>query len=159
MKSSLLNLFRVAALRLAVVGAFGAAFLATSSTPVSAQSSADSENMEEVVVIGSRRRDRSVSDSPVPIDVIGGDELASQGFSEMEALIASLVPSLNINREPISDATTFMRPASLRGLAPDATLVLVNGKRRHRIVARSFPCWVLACHEVPKELMLLASLP
>ena len=132
MKSSLLNLFRAAALRLTVVGAFGAAFLATSSTPVSAQSSADSENMEEVVVIGSRRRDRSVSDSPVPIDIINSDEFESQGGSNLEELIASLVPSYNINQEPISDAATFMRPASLRGLSPDATLVLVNGKRRHR---------------------------
>ena len=86
--------------------------------------------IEEVVVVGSRRRDRSAADSPVPVDVIGGDEFSAQGDSNMDSLIASLVPSYS--QEPISDAATFIRPATLRGLAPDATLVLVNGKRRHR---------------------------
>ncbi len=88
--------------------------------------------IEEVVVVGSRRRDRSAADSPVPVDVIGGDEFSAQGDSNMDSLIASLVPSYNVGQEPISDAATFIRPATLRGLAPDATLVLVNGKRRHR---------------------------
>ena len=88
--------------------------------------------VEEVVVVGSRRRDRSAADSPVPVDVIGGDEFSAQGDSNMDSLIASLVPSYNVSQEPISDAATFIRPATLRGLAPDATLVLVNGKRRHR---------------------------
>ena len=88
--------------------------------------------IEEVVVVGSRRRDRSAADSPVPVDVIGGDEFEAQGGSNMDDLIASLVPSYNVSQEPISDAATFIRPATLRGLAPDATLVLVNGKRRHR---------------------------
>ena len=88
--------------------------------------------IEEVVVVGSRRRDRSASDSPVPVDVIGGDQFEAQGGSNMDDLIAGLVPSYNVSQEPISDAATFIRPATLRGLAPDATLVLVNGKRRHR---------------------------
>ena len=88
--------------------------------------------IEEIVVVGSRRRDRSAADSPVPVDVIGGDEFEAQGGSNMDDLIASLVPSYNVSQEPISDAATFIRPATLRGLAPDATLVLVNGKRRHR---------------------------
>ena len=90
------------------------------------------EAIEEIVVVGSRRRDRSAADSPVPVDVIGGDEFEAQGGSNMDDLIASLVPSYNVSQEPISDAATFIRPATLRGLAPDATLVLVNGKRRHR---------------------------
>jgi len=88
--------------------------------------------IEEVIVVGSRRRDRSAADSPVPVDVVGGDEIGAQGDSNMDTLIASLVPSYNVSQEPISDAATFIRPATLRGLAPDATLVLVNGKRRHR---------------------------
>ena len=96
------------------------------------QAQAASGVIEEVVVVGSRRRDRSAADSPVPVDVIGGDDFAAQGDSNMESLIASLVPSYNVSQEPISDAATFIRPATLRGLAPDATLVLVNGKRRHR---------------------------
>ncbi len=94
--------------------------------------SASGAAIEEIVVVGSRRRDRSAADSPVPVDVIGGDEFAAQGDSNMDSLIASLVPSYNVGQEPISDAATFIRPATLRGMSPDATLVLVNGKRRHR---------------------------
>ena len=120
----------------ATAGAFAALLLssfalAEGADPSASASSAE-QSIEEVVVIGSRRRDRSAADSPVPVDVIGGDEFAAQGDSNMESLIASLVPSYNVSQEPISDAATFIRPATLRGLAPDATLVLVNGKRRHR---------------------------
>ncbi len=88
--------------------------------------------IEEVVVVGSRRRDRSASDSPVPVDVIGGDDFLAHGGTDMDDLVAALVPSYNVALEPISDAATFIRPATLRALPPDATLVLVNGKRRHR---------------------------
>ena len=88
--------------------------------------------IEEVVVVGSRRRDRSASDSPVPVDVIGGDDFLAHGSTDMDELVAALVPSYNVAQEPISDAATFIRPATLRSLPPDATLVLVNGKRRHR---------------------------
>ena len=88
--------------------------------------------VEEIFVVGSRRRDRSADDSPVPVDVIGGDDFLAQGDSDMDSLLAALVPSYNVAQEPISDAATFIRPATLRSLPPDATLVLVNGKRRHR---------------------------
>ena len=88
--------------------------------------------LEEIVVVGSRRRDRSAADSPVPVDVIGGDDFLAHGASDMDDLVAALVPSYNVAQEPISDAATFIRPATLRALPPDATLVLVNGKRRHR---------------------------
>ena len=84
------------------------------------------------MVVGSRRRDRSASDSPVPVDVISGDQFQAHGDSDMDSLLAALVPSYNVAQEPISDAATFIRPATLRSLPPDATLVLVNGKRRHR---------------------------
>ena len=88
--------------------------------------------IEEVTVVGSRRRDRSASESPVPVDVVTGDEFLAHGDSDMDSLIAAMVPSYNVAQEPISDAATFIRPATLRSLPPDATLVLVNGKRRHR---------------------------
>ena len=93
---------------------------------------ASSGPIEEVVVVGSRRRDRSAADSPVPVDVIGGDDFLAHGSTDMDELVAALVPSYNVAQEPISDAATFIRPATLRSLPPDATLVLVNGKRRHR---------------------------
>ena len=98
----------------------------------SAQETSQEQEIEELVVIGSRRRDRSAADSPVPVDVIGGDEFLSHGGSDLDDLLAATVPSYNVAQEPISDAATFIRPATLRSLPPDATLVLVNGKRRHR---------------------------
>lgn len=90
------------------------------------------EEIEEVKVVGSRRLDRSAADSPVPVDVLQADEFLAQGGNDMDDLLAALVPSYNVSLEPISDAATFIRPAVLRSLSPDSTLVLVNGKRRHR---------------------------
>ena len=87
---------------------------------------------EEIVVTGSRRAGRSVGESPVPIDVLAGEDFVNSGTSDMNSLLSTLVPSYNVNPQPISDAATIMRPANLRGLPPDNTLVLVNGKRRHR---------------------------
>lgn len=88
--------------------------------------------IEEVTVVGSRRLDRSAADSPVPVDVLQAEEFLAQGGNDMDDLLAALVPSYNVALEPISDAATFIRPAVLRSLSPDSTLVLVNGKRRHR---------------------------
>ena len=89
---------------------------------------------ETVVVVGSRRVEaiRSVVDSAVPVDVLPSTVLAAQGRSDTLALLRSLVPSFNVNMQPISDAATVVRPVNLRNLAPDHLLVLVNGKRRHR---------------------------
>jgi len=105
--------------------------LATAQDEESARNGA-SAALEEIVVVGSRRRDRSAADSPVPVDVIGGDQFRAHGDSDMNTLLAAMVPSYNVAQEPISDAATLVRPATLRSLPPDATLVLVNGKRRHR---------------------------
>ena len=85
-----------------------------------------------LVAVGSRAKPRTVTESPVPVDVIRTGELVSQGDTDFANLIRNVVPSFNVNTQPISDAATFARPANLRGLAPDHTLVLVNGKRRHR---------------------------
>ncbi|HHL31978.1 MAG TPA: TonB-dependent receptor [Oceanospirillales bacterium] len=90
------------------------------------------EDVEEVVVLGSRRAARSANDSAVPVDVISGDDFVNQGGTDLSTLLRNVVPSYNVNTQPISDAATLVRPANLRGLAPDHTLVLVNGKRRHR---------------------------
>ena len=83
-------------------------------------------------VVGSRLPGRSAQDSPVPVDVIAGDDLQTYGIRDMDSLLRATVPSYNVSQQPISDAATFVRPANLRGLPPDSTLVLVNGKRRHR---------------------------
>ncbi|MEM7050715.1 MAG: TonB-dependent receptor [Acidobacteriota bacterium] len=87
---------------------------------------------EEIVVTGSRAGGRTATESIVPIDVISADDFANQGESDVSTLLRTLAPSYNVNTQPISDAATVVRPANLRNLAPDHTLVLVNGKRRHR---------------------------
>ena len=87
---------------------------------------------EETVVVGSRARPRTVTASPVPVDVLSTSELTSQGAVNLQDQLRTVVPSFAVNAQPISDASTVVRPAMLRNLAPDHTLVLVNGKRRHR---------------------------
>ncbi|MYD72149.1 MAG: TonB-dependent receptor [Acidobacteria bacterium] len=87
---------------------------------------------ERVVVVGSRAQPRSVTESMVPIDAIPYEEIASQGHIDVGDQLRTLVPSYNVNPQPVGDAARIMRPANLRGLAPDHTLVLINGKRRHR---------------------------
>ena len=87
---------------------------------------------ELVVVVGTRAQPRSVTESPVPVDVIRGEDFASQGSADLANQLRAVVPSFNVSIQPISDAATIVRPANLRNLAPDHTLILVNGKRRHR---------------------------
>ncbi|BFM07948.1 TonB-dependent receptor plug domain-containing protein [Halioxenophilus aromaticivorans] len=110
------------------IGAFSVPFMLSASPVAFSQEGV----IEEVVTLGSRAKERSVTDSPAPIDVISADDLASQGVTDMSDLFRNTVPSYNVNDQPISDAATLVRPANLRGLAPDHTLLLVNGKRRHR---------------------------
>ena len=87
---------------------------------------------ERVVVVGSRAEPRSVTESPVPIDAVSFQDVVSQGATTLDYQLRTLIPSFNVATHPISDAATLVRPASLRNLAHDHTLVLVNGKRRHR---------------------------
>ncbi|SFB98116.1 TonB-dependent receptor plug domain-containing protein [Pseudoalteromonas denitrificans] len=90
------------------------------------------ENIEKIAVVGTRGAPRSIDDSPVPVDVIGGDELSKSGNTDMLEVLKSTVPAFSVQTNPISDAASFIRPANLRGLPADSTLILVNGKRRHR---------------------------
>jgi iron complex outermembrane receptor protein len=86
---------------------------------------------EEVVVTGTRAEPRTATESMAPIDVLSAKEF--EGLSgDLSDQLRTLVPSYNVNTQPISDASTIVRPASLRNLAPDHTLVLINGERRHR---------------------------
>ena len=86
----------------------------------------------ELVVVGSRAQPRSVTESPVPIDAIPLQDVVRQGSTTLDYQLRTLIPSFNVATHPISDAATLVRPVSLRNLAHDHTLVLVNGKRRHR---------------------------
>lgn len=93
---------------------------------------ADDSGLEEVVVTGTRRTDLTAAEAPLPIDIIGAERLMNQGFTDMNDVLRSQVPALNVQRLVTNDGAVFTRPYSLRGLPPDQTLVLVNGKRRHR---------------------------
>jgi iron complex outermembrane receptor protein len=86
---------------------------------------------QTIIVTGSRRADRTVGDSAVPIDLISAEQLSTSGFTETTRLLRDLVPSLNFPQPSITDGTDVIRPATLRGLGADQTLVLINGKRRH----------------------------
>lgn len=86
---------------------------------------------EGVVVVGTRNGNRTVVNTPVPIDVISQAEIRQSGLTETPQLLQMLAPSFNFPRPAIQDATDHVRPATLRGLGPDQVLVLVNGKRRH----------------------------
>ena len=92
----------------------------------------DIEFAETVAVVGTRSDPRSITASSVPIDVITAQDFVSQGDIDLTNQLRTVVPSFNVNTQPISDAATVVRPANLRNMAPDHTLVLVNGKRRHR---------------------------
>ena len=99
--------------------------------PVAAQAAPDKGD-ETIVVTGTRRTDRTVAESPVPIDVFTADDFKAQPSPQLSQIIKTLVPSFNTNRNLLGDASAFVRPPNLRGLPADQILVLINGKRMHR---------------------------
>ncbi|MBA6390346.1 TonB-dependent receptor [Colwellia sp. BRX10-3] len=127
--------FRTGTLALAVGIALGTA---PSFAAGFAEDAAKKESVERIAVIGSRSAPRSVAESPVPIDIIGGDELGKNASSDMLDMLVGAIPSLNARAQPISDAASLIRPVNLRGLPSDSTLVLLNGKRRHRASVIAF---------------------
>jgi len=117
------------AIGLAAVMAGAPQAMAQSAAPATAEAAGE---IEEVVVVGTRRSGRSTGDLPVPVDVLGERELGAHGYGDMLDALTAVAPSYNVGREPISDAATLIRPVNLRGLPADSSLILVNGKRRHR---------------------------
>jgi iron complex outermembrane receptor protein len=87
--------------------------------------------LETIVAVGTRRPDRTATDAPVPVDVLTAADIEATGLTETAQIIQRLAPSVNFPRATVADGTDHVRPATLRGLAPDQVLVLVNGKRRH----------------------------
>ncbi|ALE17979.1 TonB-dependent receptor, Iron siderophore receptor protein [Altererythrobacter epoxidivorans] len=131
---------RASATRLALLSS--AAVVATA-TPAMAQdvtdeSAVDPMDAPAIIVTGTRQADRSAADTVAPVDIVTGAELAANADTDMGNLLRVAVPSFNVNTQPISDAATLVRPANLRGLSPDNTLVLVNGKRMHRASVITF---------------------
>lgn len=93
----------------------------------------DATVLSQVTVVGSRNLNRSSADTPAPVDVIDIREVTTkQGQLDVNQLLQFAAPSFNSNRQTGSDGADHVDPASLRGLGPDQTLVLINGKRRHQ---------------------------
>ncbi len=118
----------------ALAGAFVSPLPAQTSTEAAPKDGEKKDNvvkLAEFVTTGTRFNDRTVTDSPVPIDVISGNELKQGGYIETAQMIQAAVPSFNFPRPSLTDGTDSIRPATLRGLAPDQVLILINGKRRH----------------------------
>jgi len=126
--------FRTGTLALAVGLALGTA----PSFAAGFEETVKADDVERIAVVGSRSAPRSVAESPVPIDIIGGDELGKNASSDMIDMLVGAIPSFNSRAQPISDAASLIRPVNLRGLPSDSTLVLVNGKRRHRASVIAF---------------------
>ena len=106
--------------------------------PPAAGAEAAADAVEEIRVTGSRRAHRAGGDTLAPLDILSPRDFAGQGRRETTDMLRALIPSYNVSAQPINSAATLVRPANLRGLSPDQTLVLVNGKRRHRAAAITF---------------------
>ena len=117
-------------LQLAVAGALGVLTSAAAPAQDAAASPPD-ESIDEVVVTGTRTAGRTRLDSLAPVDVLSSTALQSTASTELAEALSTAAPSLDFPRPAITDGTDHIRPATLRGLSPDQTLVLVNGKRRH----------------------------
>ncbi|HCF03430.1 TonB-dependent siderophore receptor [Flavobacterium sp.] len=93
----------------------------------------EAQELKEVQIVGSRNTKRTVVNSAVPIDVINVKDVTTQsGKLEINELLQYVAPSFNANKQSGSDGADHVDPASLRGMGPDQTLVLINGKRRHQ---------------------------
>nr|WP_315216232.1 TonB-dependent receptor [uncultured Flavobacterium sp.] len=91
------------------------------------------QELKEVQIVGSRNSKRTVVNSAVPIDIISVKDVTTQsGKLEINELLQYVAPSFNANKQSGSDGADHVDPASLRGMGPDQTLVLINGKRRHQ---------------------------
>ena len=130
---------RIALLASLSAMAFASAPASAQTQPdVASQSAGDAQGEQpsapdgdEIVVTGTRRTDRTLADSPVPVDLLTQESLTQSGNTDTARVLRELVPSFNFPQPAITDGTDVIRPATLRGLGPDQTLVLVNGKRRH----------------------------
>ena len=115
----------------ALIAAGVASSLYSAQVQATETSSNFEQDIEKISVIGTRRLGRTVEDSALPIDIISAEAISNTGLTETNQILGTLLPSFNFPQPSLTDGTDHVRPAQLRGLAPDHTLVLVNGKRRH----------------------------
>jgi iron complex outermembrane receptor protein len=105
--------------------------VATLTQARAAEPAPDAQTLNPVTVTGARAQPRTVLSSPVPIDVLSAADIRASGYTDTAKLLQALLPSFNFPHPTTPDGNTHVRSATLRGLSPDQTLVLVNGKRRH----------------------------
>ena len=127
-----IHIFNLNSLSFAVALALGGTMMSSKAYAEDEANANQDSNIEIIAVVGTRSAPRSMGDSPVPVDIIGADEIQKAGNTDMLEILKGTVPSLNVHTNPISDAATLVRPMNLRGLSADSTLILLNGKRRHR---------------------------
>ncbi|MDX1391948.1 MAG: TonB-dependent receptor plug domain-containing protein, partial [Rheinheimera sp.] len=123
--------FPLTSLALAVTAAVVSNGLAAQQADATQSSQSQEEKIEQIVVTGTRVAGRSVSDTAVPIDIVSAAALQRSGNTELNQALSVALPSFNFPRPGLADGTDTIRPATLRGLSPDQSLVLVNSKRRH----------------------------
>lgn len=87
--------------------------------------------LDTVVVTGTRVSGRTATETAAPVDIVAVDVLERSGSTELNQTLSVALPSFNFPRPGLADGTDTVRPATLRGLGPDQSLVLVNSKRRH----------------------------
>jgi iron complex outermembrane receptor protein len=92
----------------------------------------EAKTLSNVVVTGTRKAGLSPTETISPVDAYAGEQLEQTASPDLTESLTKIMPALSTQRFPIADGTSFVRPVSLRNLAPDQTLVLVNGARRHR---------------------------
>jgi iron complex outermembrane receptor protein len=105
--------------------------LATAANGAADEPAAGAGRHDQVTVIGTRTQPRTVWTSPVPVDVLTAEDIRASGYTDTSTILQALLPSFNFPHPTTPDGNTHVRSATLRGLSPDQTLVLVNGKRRH----------------------------
>lgn len=122
---------RTSTVRIALLTAISPAFIVAGPAVAQTQEENTVEAEERIQVVGSRLSYRTATDGSAPVDIISGEDLAASGITETARALQYAVPSFNFPSSSVTDGSDAVRPASLRGLSPDHTLVLINGKRRH----------------------------
>ncbi|MFZ4382791.1 MAG: TonB-dependent receptor plug domain-containing protein, partial [Sandarakinorhabdus sp.] len=119
-------------LALMLAGMAAPSFAGQDQAATAAAGTEETKEDSTIIVTGTRRTDRTVAESAVPIDVFSADDFKAQPSPQLGNILKTLIPSFNQNRNLLGDASAFVRPPNLRGLPADQILVLINGKRMHR---------------------------
>ncbi len=91
----------------------------------------EGQELDEVIIVGSRTAPRSNTDTPLPVDVLGVKELNSTGQVTFDKALQYRIPSFNTVQTPVNDATSLLDPYEIRNMGPSRTLILINGKRKN----------------------------